>query len=210
MWCPNDKVDYESNTTGQITPTGKVGQTLIRYINDVKTVVEIGTWNGLGSTRCFLMGLQTGTSLFTLETHKEKHEIAQKNLVQYMKPDVTFLWGSILRPEDVTDEQTIFPELKTNRDFARWHSVDMENLKMSPNVLSQIPETIDFLLLDGGEFTTWYEFKILLPRCTRYIALDDVNVSKCKKIREFLKAHAFWAEVEYIPERNGFSLFKRN
>jgi hypothetical protein len=208
MWCPNDKADYESNTTGQITPSGKVGQTIISYIKDVKTIVEIGTWNGLGSTRCFLTGLQPGTSFFTLETHREKHEIAQKNLVQYMKPDVTFLWGSILKPEDVTDEKSIFPEL-ANREFARWHSVDMENLKMSPNVLSQIPEEIDFLLLDGGEFTTWYEFKILLPRCTRYIALDDVDVSKCKKIRDYLKNHAFWSEVEYIPERNGFSLFKR-
>jgi len=208
MWCPNDKADYESNTTGQITPDGNVGKTIIDYIKDVKTIVEIGTWNGLGSTRCFLMGLQPGTSFFTLETHLEKHVIAQQNLINYMKPNVTFLWGSILKAEDVTDEKSIFPEL-ANPEFARWHSVDMENLKMSPNVLSQIPEQIDFLLLDGGEFTTWYEFKILLPRCTRYIALDDVNASKCKKIRDYLKNHAFWSEVEYIPERNGFSLFKR-
>ena len=209
MWCPNDKAGFFSDTTGQITPEGIVGKTLIRYTKDVKNIVEIGTWTGLGSTRCFLRGLQPGTNFFTLETNLEKIQVAQKNLESEMKPNVTFLWGSILRPQDVKDELAIFPELH-NREFSRWHQIDMENLKQSPIVLDKLPEKIDFLLLDGGEFTTWYEFQILLPRCTRYIALDDVNASKCRKIRQTLKNNSLWSEIEYIPERNGFSLFQRN
>jgi len=209
MWCPNDKQDFESNTTGQITPNGAVGKTLIRYIKDVKNIVEIGTWNGLGSTRCFLMGLQPETKFYTLETNKDKYLIAQENLKSLVTPNVNFLWGSILKPEDVKDVEVVFPEMRTNSEFRRWHSLDMANLANSPNVRSELPEQIEFLLLDGGEFTTWYEFVSLFRSCSRYIALDDVNVSKSKKIREYLKMHAFWTEVEYIPERNGFSLFKR-
>jgi hypothetical protein len=209
MWCPNDKAGFLADTTGQITPEGAVGKTLIEYTRDVKNIVEIGTWTGLGSTRCFLRGLQPGTIFFTLETNLEKVQIAQKNLQSEMKPNVTFLWGSILRSEDVKDELAIFPELQ-QKEFSRWHRIDMENLKQSPNVLSKLPDQIDFLLLDGGEFTTWYEFQILLPRCTRYIALDDVNVSKCRKIRQILASNPSWTEIRYIPERNGFSLFRRN
>ena len=83
MWCPNDKNDFLNNNTGQITPNNLVGQTLIKYVkeNNLKNIVEIGTWNGLGSTRCFLLALQgnTTTNFFTLETNKEKLEIAKNN-----------------------------------------------------------------------------------------------------------------------------------
>jgi hypothetical protein len=53
-----------------------------------------------------------------------------------------------------------------------------------------------------------YNFK-LIPRCSKFIALDDVNVEKCKKIREILKLNSNWKEISYMNERNGFSLFKK-
>ena len=210
MWCPNDKNDFFNQVNGQITPQGKVGQTIINYIKDkdIKNIVEIGTWNGMGSTRCFLLGLSSDTKFYTIESNKEKVETAKKNLSSFIiTNNVKFLWGSILSIEDIKDSEIIFPEL-SNPEFKRWHSIDIENIRNSPNVMSELPPKIDFLLLDGGEFTTWYEFQLLFPRCTQYIALDDVNVSKCKKIREYLKSHNRWIELDYINERNGFSIFK--
>jgi len=209
MWCPTDKNTFLKSKEGQITPDSRVGKILMQYIKDVKNIVEIGTWNGLGSTRCFLRSLNPLSNFFTLETNLEKFEIAKKNLESEMKPNATFLWGSILCPEDLNNIKTIFPEV-INEPFKGWHAVDINNISKSPNVLDKLPESIDFLLLDGGEFTTWYEFNILFPRCTRYIALDDVNVSKCKMIRHLLKKNPEWSEIEYITERNGFSLFKHN
>jgi hypothetical protein len=210
MWCPNDKRDF-FNVPGQIIPEGQVGKLLIKTIQEpLKNIVEIGTWNGLGSTKCFLLGIQDSTKFYTVESNEEKVQIAKQNLSSLTTPNVTFLWGSILSPEDVKQPSNIFPELLRNSEFQRWHSLDMENISRSPNVLSQLPEEIDFLLLDGGEFTTWYEFQILFPRCKKWIALDDVLVSKCKKIREYLKGHALWSETAYIPERNGFSLFEKS
>lgn len=207
MWCPNDKQEF-FRVPGQIIPEGQVGKLLIKTIQEpLKNIVEIGTWNGLGSTKCFLLGLQDSTQFYTVESNREKVEVAKQNLSSLIKPNVTFLWGSILTVEDIKQPESVFPEL-SNSEFRRWHSVDMENISRSPNVLSQLPMEIDFLLLDGGEFTTWYEFQILFSRCKKWIALDDVLVSKCKKIREYLKNHALWTETAYIPERNGFSLFK--
>lgn len=208
MWCPNDKKEF-FRVPGQIVPEGQVGQLIIKTVREsqLKNIVEIGTWNGLGSTKCILLGLQESAVFYTIESNEEKVQVAQQNLSSLMKPNIKFLWGSILTREDVKDTLNIFPELR-NPEFRRWHSVDMENVARSPNVLSQLPEEIDFLLLDGGEFTTWYEFQILFPRCKKWIALDDVNVSKCKKIRQYLKGHALWTEMYYIPARNGFSLFR--
>jgi hypothetical protein len=188
------------------------GKIIIKYVkeNDLKNIVEIGTWNGLGSTRCFLLALEgnNNTNFFTLETNKEKLEIAKNNLLSLTRENCNFLWGSILRSSDIQNTEQIFPELLKNSEFIRWHNIDVENINLSPNVLDKIPTEIDFLLLDGGEFTTYYEFVLLFPRCTKFIALDDVNVSKCKEIRRILKSNPKWKEIQYSDERNGFSLFQ--
>ena len=210
MWCPNDKNDFLSNTTGQITPDGKVGKTIINYLqtNELRNIVEIGTWNGLGSTRCFLLGIQPNTQFISLESHSEKQKLAVENLKDLITPNVKLLWGSILKQSDITNIFSVFPEMLRNSEFKRWHSIDVQNMANSPYLLSEIPSEIDFILFDGGEFTTYYEFQILFPRCKKFIALDDVNVSKCRLIRNILRNNTNWKEIEYIPERNGFSLFK--
>jgi len=212
MWCQNDKNDFMSNINGQISPHNKVGQTLIQYVqsNTLRNIVDIGTWNGMGSTRCFLLGLQNNseTEFYTLETNKDKHLIAQTNLSKLITSKTKFLWGSILKSSDITNIFTIFPELLFNKEFKRWHNLDIQNINCSPYILSELPSEIDFILFDGGEFTTYYEFQLLFPRCKKFIALDDTNVSKCKKIREILRNHSEWKEIETIKERNGFSLFQ--
>jgi hypothetical protein len=212
MWCPNDKNNFMNNNTGQITSNNLVGKIIIKYVkeHDLKNIVEIGTWNGLGSTRCFLLALEgnNNTNFFTLETNKEKLEMAKNNLLSLTRQNCNFLWGSVLRSCDIQNTEQIFPELLRNSEFIRWHNLDVENINLSPNVLDKIPDTIDFLLLDGGEFTTYYEFLLLFPRCTKFIALDDVNVSKCREIRRILKSNPKWKEIQYVNERNGFSLFQ--
>jgi hypothetical protein len=125
-------------------------------------------------------------------------------------PNAHLYWGTIIDKSDVKDTETVFPELAQNSEFKRWHAIDVTNIEQAPYIFKYMPEEIDFVLFDGGEFTTYYEFLKLFPRCKKYIALDDVDCSKCKKIREILKALPDWKEVAYIPERNGFSLFRGN
>jgi hypothetical protein len=213
-WCPNDKSGFLSANLGQINPNDKCGQTLAHYVrtNQLANIVDIGTWNGMGSTLCFLVGLQgnTTTQLITLEINREKVENAKKNLQPYIGTTNTdFVWGSVISSDEIVDMPTIFPEFVANTEFQRWHSIDVANIDASPNVLHLIPETIDFILFDGGEFTTYYEFMKLFPRCVKFIALDDVLVSKCAKIRAFLSAHSEWTEIQFLNYRNGFSLFQK-
>lgn len=212
MWCHNDKNDFASNTCGQISPDMPVGKSIMKYIkeNDFKTILDIGTWNGLGSTRCFLLALQGNntTQFISLETNKDKNETAKKNLANLLTNNTNLLWGSILKSEEITNIEEIFPEFTNNSEFKRWHSIDVLNIDNSPYIMDKIPNELDFVLFDGGEFTTYYEFKKIFPRCKQFIALDDVNVSKCAKIRDFLKNQPNWKEIEYMNERNGFSLFR--
>lgn len=212
MWCYNDKSCFDNTNQGQITPGGQVGQTIMRYVknNILDNIIDVGTWNGLGSSQCFLLALQGNmhTQFISLEINKDKQYIATENLKELLpNTNSQLLWGSILKKEEITNMDEIFPEFSTNSEFQRWHSIDVYNIENSPYVLDKIPEKIDFILFDGGEFTTYYEFIKLFPRCINYIALDDVHECKCRRIRYFLQTHPEWKEVEYINERNGFSLF---
>jgi hypothetical protein len=212
-WCPNDKAHFEVSSSGQITPDGAVGKVLIQLLKSepIQTVVEIGTWNGRGSTTCILNALQEKQDVvfLSLECNREKHAYAIKHLQSLVTKETSIVWGTILRDNEITNLESIFPEYRINSEFQRWHKLDIENMKACPYVFDSVPETIDFLLLDGGEFTTYFEFLKLVSRCTNYIALDDVHASKCKKIRQLLIENSNWNEIAYIPERNGFSLFKR-
>ena len=213
MWCPNDKRGCITDTIGQISPHTTAGSLLIKLVKEtpLQTIVDIGTWNGLGSTRCFLMGLENNstTKFISLETNREKNELAKRNLASLLRPNADICWGSILKASDLVDLETVFPEFKDSSEFQRWHGIDVANLEAAPYVLDKLPAELDFVLFDGGEFTTYYEFQVLFKRCTRYIALDDVHVPKCKKIRTMLQEDAGWKEVQYITERNGFSLFEK-
>jgi tRNA A58 N-methylase Trm61 len=199
---------------GQISPNDPSGQTLMRYVvsNKLANIVDIGTWNGLGSTLCFLLALQGNmhTKLITLEINREKQEIAKTNLRNYVNGiDVNFVWGSVISSSEIVDIETVFPELAANAEYRRWHSIDVANIDASPNAISAIPERIDFVLFDGGEFTSYYDFVKLFPRCDKFIALDDINAPKCQLIRKVLLEHPDWTEIEHMQHRHGFALFQK-
>jgi hypothetical protein len=186
---------------------------LIQLNPQINTILEIGTWNGLGSTLCFLLALKenTHTRFISLECNEEKNKIAIENTRDMLNPTLhNIVWGSILTIDELNQIPLIFPECVSNPEFYRWHTVDIENVVIAPNVCHILPETIEFVLFDGGEFTTYREFHKLFPRCSRYIALDDVNVSKCFHIRSYLRNHGDWKEIFFTNDFNGFSIFEKN
>jgi len=214
MWSEQERVDFYNKRIGQISTDTESGKLLMHCIREnaaaLHTVLEIGTWNGLGSTTCILQALQgRQTRFISLEINREKQVRAQANLVGLLQPNTELLWGSVLRSEDIVDVEALFPELDTDTVLREWLSIDMANLAQAPYVYDQLPTEIDFILFDGGEFTTFFEFEKLFPHCNRFIALDDIHTSKCRSIYEFLKGNPLWKGVGYTEERNGFAIFQR-
>lgn len=57
LWDENDKygfLNHTHNSTGQINLNTKFGKLIKKYLEDdnIKSILEIGTWNGFGSTKC--------------------------------------------------------------------------------------------------------------------------------------------------------------
>ena len=215
-WWQSDKQYCVVGGAGQITPGTGAGQLIIRtlWTNPIATVIDIGTWNGLGNTACCLIGLQgkVDVRFLSFESNREKNQIALVNCAPLMAavPGAELIWGSLIRPEELEAVSIIelFPDL-AKPECVEWHTVDIANMRQAPYVLDRLPPSLDFVLFDGGEFTTYFEFQRIRERCKMFIALDDVHSAKCARIRAELLADPLWTETAYLGDRNGFSLFKR-
>lgn len=215
MWEENDKNGFENSKLtllGQIN-SGRFSEIIKDFAKnkDNKTFLEIGTWNGMGSTKQFIDELVLRLDdyvFYSLECNVEKSLHARSlysNLTKvYILNEVLFN----IEPENFYD---IFPQCKTNETFKEWHKVDMENMKKCNLFLERddLPELFDVVLLDGGEFTTYFEFQIIKDKC-KYLLLDDINVAKCTKIVEEIKSEPTKWEIieENKTERNGFLVCK--
>lgn len=215
MWDQNDKNGFiagSNNHSGQVKKDTLLAHLITTLCRDEtnKTFLEIGTWNGYGSTKIFVEALQarTDTLFYSLECNKEKSEFA-RNLYQGEK-NVFILNETIHNhlPEDIT---TIFPELLTNKQYNYWHEVDVENMKACIPFLERkdIPNLFDVIFLDGGEFTTYHEYQALKNKCN-YLLLDDTNTNKCMKIvEEIYNDKSKWEILAHDKnERNGILLCK--
>ena len=85
MWNSEDKNGFKKMSIfgiGQITLTTEFGNEIkkISENNIYKTFLEIGTWNGHGSTKCFYEGLKNRDKFefYSLEINEEKFKYASK------------------------------------------------------------------------------------------------------------------------------------
>jgi hypothetical protein len=215
MWDQNDKNGFiiESNKhVGQVKNNSLLANIINKLCNekDNKTFLEIGTWNGYGSTKIFVNSLsnRTDTLFYSLECNKEKSEFAS-NL--YKDKHNVFILNETINKELPNDISLIFPELLNNKQYSYWNEVDVNNMKQCNLFLERkdIPDIFDVIFLDGGEFTTYYEFQILKTKC-KYLLLDDTNTNKCKKIVDEIYSNKNKWEilVHNKNERNGILLCK--
>lgn len=194
------------NQFGQInnsTERWKLIQKVIKN-NNIKTIVEIGTWKGMGSTLAILESMDQNADFYSLETNFEFFKIAKKNLFEF-EGKFKLIYGRIVEINDVIE---FSKNLLMTNEQKNWLREDLENMKKSENVILQIPEKIDFLLLDGGEFSTYAEWSILKQR-SKIIALDDIRTFKCKKIFEEMNNDNNFELIGQSNEINGFCIFEK-
>jgi len=215
MWDAADERNYAMETasgSGQIHDD-EFAADIRRYAADPRfeTYLEIGTWNGLGSTRAFVDGFSTRKKyvFYSLECNADKCADAQK---LYERDQNVHVLNEVIWNEEPADFYEVFPQCRTDPTAGRWHEIDMINMKKCPLFLKRsggVPEIFDVVLLDGGEFTTYHEFRALEDRC-RILMLDDVNSDKCRLIRDHLRSNPDrWTVLKTSAVRNGYLIAER-
>lgn len=195
--------------SGQITKDSEIGRwlMLIASLSEVSTIVEIGTWNGQGSTKLLCLGVNQRPKKERSKVQIHGYEIHPLMFKKASKVQARFNFlhihhGSIVQSSALDDQDLTAVEKV-------WYVKDKELIDQNPNVLHTVPGSIDLLVLDGGEFSTFAEFLILRPKVSKWIVLDDTNVRKCKKVVENLENDPDFHLVFQSEERNGVALFRR-
>lgn len=190
---------------GHVTPETEFGKMLTKLASSADVILEIGGFFGLGTTRCLVDGLKRDSKLYSLDYDTGPQ--AHARTLYGNDPRVVFITGTIVKPEEF--QEFIHPEPAITREI--YYGPEKDYNAESPYVLDQIPEKIDLLLLDGGEWVSEVEFRKLYKRC-KFIALDDVNPRKSNKnwrARDALMVYGWKLIGEDMNERNGWSVFRR-
>jgi hypothetical protein len=195
---------------GQILPESLFGESIKKIILEEKpnTILEIGTWKGLGSTKVIIDSIIESNykpKFISLESNKNFYDIAKNNLNPFLGY-VDLLYGRIIEKSVV--EEFVSENVLTD-EMVIWLNNDLNDYLLCDNILNKLPNSIDFLLLDGGEFSTYCEWSVLKNR-SKIVVLDDTLVLKCKKIREeLLGDNNYELIIDNPNDRNGFSIFKK-
>lgn len=195
---------------GQILPDSNLGKWITKISSnedEVQTILEIGTWWGMGSTLCIINGLYKRErpiiSGYSFEVDYMRHVFAL-NKLQPLPENFYLVHGTITESNELDIE--IEDEIKQE-----WLARDKRNIQsarfISPDTL---PGKIDLLILDGSVFTGFNEFMKLKDR-SKYIILDDTKTQKHSKTREYILLGNDGFEIiqDELCERNGYLICKR-
>ena len=237
MWEEGDRENYNKHVNerlGQIC-NDDFSDDIRQYASDPKnkTFLEIGTWNGLGSTKAFVEGFaqrarpdSEGFAQRARPTQEEKEKEDVSDYIFYslecnadkcadaakLYADNTrvHILNEVIWNQEPADFYEVFPQCRTNPTLQRWHEIDMLNMQKCQVFLDrpEIPPMFDVILLDGGEFTTYYEYQLLKKRC-KILMLDDVNADKCKKIVQEIEADPSWCILKRGDVRGGYLIAER-
>jgi hypothetical protein len=194
---------------GQINRGSLLGELIFNLVSqpDVNIVIEIGTWNGLGSTMCVIDGLtgKNNSRFISIESSPKMYEEALENVGAI--PSVDLWLGRIIEPDNI-------PIMALSPIQKSWLLEDINNYKKVPNVLEKLPQKADLIIFDGGEFTSELEFNIISRRAT-YVILDDTNDAmgtiKFATIRKkILEGQTEFVLVQdNLSDRNGWLFAKK-
>jgi hypothetical protein len=199
---------YVENT-GQIQLNQPFGQWISKYAADERFTrfLEIGTWNGRGSTCCFYDGFTKRTAPYTLQSYEIcESRVKEAKDVWGFFPSIQILHGRVLEDAEVPYfdvVKAVHPNINQS-----WHTEDIKNLVSCPYIPMEDPEVV---LLDGAEYLTYFEFeKMKNMSGIRVFMLDDAVIDKCRNIQRYLMEHPDWTRVAYSDtERNGWAVFEK-
>lgn len=194
--------------TGQVKLAHPFGQWISKYSADQRFTryLEVGTWNGCGSTCCFYDGFLRRTDnpvLQSYEIFKARADDA-KNIWAPVS-SIQIIHGRALKDHECPTYdavQKVHPVINP-----QWHSEDIHNFWSCPYVAPNDPEVV---LLDGAEYLTYFEFeKFRHMDSIRVFILDDTRSAKNPHAYRVLSESPEWELVVEGSDRNGWALFEK-
>jgi hypothetical protein len=183
-------------------------------------VLEIGAFDGDGSTTVLAEALarkQSEVSLVSLEYTSERFKNLTANAARY--PFVAPMQASSIGRNSFSAWDfeadvwgTPYNGLKYPKEQVReWHRQDVAFMKgIESGYLDSVPAAgpWDAVLIDGGEFAGYDEFRLVRDR-TKCLFLDDAfSAYKTNRVRQELMTSAHWRLVWEGPKvRNGGAIF---
>ena len=194
--------------TGQIQLSQEFGKWISRYASDERfsRYVEIGTWNGRGSTCCFYDGFVQRNSPYRLQSYEISKSRAEEAASLWRNvPSIEILHGRVLQDHEYPVYERVkelFPHLTL-----AWHTEDDQNFWSCSYIPMNDPEVV---LLDGAEYLTWFEIETMKNiESIRVFLLDDVYTDKCPRIFAYLQDHPDWKLVVKGEDRLGWAVFEK-
>jgi hypothetical protein len=204
---------------GEINLNDEFGAAILDTIKKYKInkILEIGSWDGTGSTKCFIEALRSieGASLTCLEVREERFNQLIKNTEPYAFVDCynksTISQKTFLNKNFDEIWNSKYNKIRnTSRNIAEsWYNEDMNLLsKTSVGFLEENNDSYDGVLIDGGEFYGYSEYNLLKNRCKAFFLDDCVYGFKNRQVGEELEASPDWELIAGSKAvRNGFAIF---
>ena len=194
----------------------------------IKTILEIGSSSGGGSTQAMVEGILerdnlTDIKLYCMELSRPRYiklteayekynfvksyNLSSIPLVDFpSNEEVELFYKSIKTNLNNYPLETILNWLKQDIDYIIKNSVNYDGISFIKQANSI--NKFDFVLIDGSEFTG--ERELIKVIGANYIALDDVNAFKCFSAYKILSTHFGYKLIaQNLQLRNGFAIFEK-
>jgi FkbM family methyltransferase len=198
----------------------------IARTEDIKTVLEIGSSSGGGSTEAFVTGLRNNPNqptLFCMEVSQTRFAELKKRY-EHEKFVKCYNVSSVAIEEFPNRDEVIDFYNNSNSDLKKfpleqvlgWLQQDIEyvrNAGVSANGIRKVKQDnqiddFDLVLIDGSEFTGISELKEVYG--SKFILLDDITTFKNHTNHHRLLTDPNYVLVSYNTSiRNGYSVFKK-
>lgn len=212
---------------GQMGLAGNIGSALNELARrpDVEKVIEIGTYNGEGSTYCIAEGLSHTTGrLRTIEVDRDLCGQA-RGFYEHAGLPVDLVCGLSVSLDDYRSYEYYLPRIERTAYEAEapgthrtWYEREL-GLARAAERTDTLRDVVrrdgwyDLAFLDGGEYASEVEFHRLVPHVRAYLVLDDTNPERSIKNaanREWLAWSPDWELIADEPDdRCGWCVAKR-
>lgn len=191
----------------------------------IKTILEIGSSSGEGSTEAFVKGIRQNRSnptLYCVEVSKRRFELLQNHYAKDRVKcynvssipltsfptveEVTAFYHSTPTQLNGASLSTVLSWLKGDLDYVAAEGVPQRGIEMIKE--ENGIDFFDVVLIDGSEFAGAAELDLIYG--ARFILLDDTNTLKNFANRQrLLKDPRYELVEEDLALRNGYAVFKR-